>query len=190
MEIQLDHANKNNSELVKTLKRLQQQIKVVIWEGEELITNQATPKPAGHYRTLTSCMSSARIEAWEWECGVAGNPGSRRLGNCINERPQPPKSISWTTGIGEKKGENRQLDLSWFLKSFFIYYQWFQTSKNKKYKYPCTHHLLTFRNKHKQSWDPLSLFIIRLVFKECIDGAMHSKCVYRRPPLSRCCIKC
>lgn len=28
MEIQLDHANKNNSELVKTLKRLQQQIKV------------------------------------------------------------------------------------------------------------------------------------------------------------------
>ena len=63
MEIQLDHANKNNSELVKTLKRLQQQIKVVIWEGEELITNQATPKPAGRYRTLTSCMSSARIEA-------------------------------------------------------------------------------------------------------------------------------
>lgn len=28
MEIQLDHANKNNSELVKTLKRLQQQIRV------------------------------------------------------------------------------------------------------------------------------------------------------------------
>lgn len=28
MEIQLDHANKNNSELVKTLKKLQQQIKV------------------------------------------------------------------------------------------------------------------------------------------------------------------
>lgn len=28
IEIQLDHANKNNSELVKTLKRLQQQIKV------------------------------------------------------------------------------------------------------------------------------------------------------------------
>lgn len=32
MEIQLDHANRNNSELVKTLKKLQQQIKVN-WRG-------------------------------------------------------------------------------------------------------------------------------------------------------------
>lgn len=46
MEIQLDHANKNNSELVKTLKRLQQQIKVTIWEEEELITKQASPEHA------------------------------------------------------------------------------------------------------------------------------------------------
>lgn len=47
MEIQLDHANKNNSELVKTLKRLQQQIKVAIWKQEELITKPAIPEPAG-----------------------------------------------------------------------------------------------------------------------------------------------
>lgn len=47
MEIQLDHANKNNSELVKTLKRLQQQLKVVTQEGKELITKQANPKPTG-----------------------------------------------------------------------------------------------------------------------------------------------
>ena len=47
MEIQLDHTNKNNSELVKTLKRLQQQIKVAIWEQEELITKPAIPEPAG-----------------------------------------------------------------------------------------------------------------------------------------------
>lgn len=47
MEIQLDHANKNNSELVKTLKRLQQQIKVAIWKEVELITKQANPEPAG-----------------------------------------------------------------------------------------------------------------------------------------------
>lgn len=46
MEIQLDHANRNNSELVKTLKRLQQQIKVMIWEEEELITKQANLEPA------------------------------------------------------------------------------------------------------------------------------------------------
>lgn len=46
MEIQLDHANRNNSELVKTLKRLQQQMKVMIWEEEELITKQANLGPA------------------------------------------------------------------------------------------------------------------------------------------------
>ena len=34
MEIQLEHANRNNAELVKTLKKLQQQIKVgVLFEG-------------------------------------------------------------------------------------------------------------------------------------------------------------
>ncbi len=34
MEIQLEHANRNNAELVKTLKKLQQQIKVgVLFEA-------------------------------------------------------------------------------------------------------------------------------------------------------------
>lgn len=34
MEIQLEHANRNNSELVKTLKKLQQQIKVKLHQQE------------------------------------------------------------------------------------------------------------------------------------------------------------
>lgn len=45
MEIQLDHAK--NSELVKTPKRLQQQINVVIWEKEELNPKASHPEPAG-----------------------------------------------------------------------------------------------------------------------------------------------
>lgn len=37
MEIQLEHANRNNAELVKTLKKLQQQIKVgVLFVGNRL----------------------------------------------------------------------------------------------------------------------------------------------------------
>lgn len=68
MEIQLDHANKNNSELVKTLKRLQQQIKVAIWKETELITKQANPEPASSQRAnfmhVFSQDKGMRVRTW------------------------------------------------------------------------------------------------------------------------------
>lgn len=98
MEIQLDHANKNNSELVKTLKRLQQQIKVAIWEQEERITKPAILGPQAHQELRTNQDKSMRARMWG---GWQTRDQQTRDWDCIHERPQGPKSISWTNGKRE-----------------------------------------------------------------------------------------
>lgn len=63
MEIPLDDANKKNSKLVKTLQRLPQQMKAVIWEEEKLITKQAILSLQIHREPIPH-VPPARIKAW------------------------------------------------------------------------------------------------------------------------------
>ncbi|XP_075850961.1 LOW QUALITY PROTEIN: putative uncharacterized protein MYH16 [Microcebus murinus] len=77
MEIQLDHANKNNSELVKTLKRLQQQIKDLqiqmdedAWQHEEL---------REQYNLQERRLSLLQRELEEVRSALEGSECSRKL---------------------------------------------------------------------------------------------------------------
>ncbi|KAM6156419.1 LOW QUALITY PROTEIN: uncharacterized protein MYH16 [Erethizon dorsatum] len=77
MEIQLDHANKNNSKFVKTLKRLQQQIKdLQVQMGEDA---QQHKEPWEQYKLQDQHLSLLQTELEKVRSSLEGSKSSREL---------------------------------------------------------------------------------------------------------------